>query len=650
MLRLLWEQAAIPRIARHYDVLYSCGNFAVFAARCPQAVTFQNPNHFGKQAREVGRRLATRPRRARLAVERLLARWSLKRADAVVSISQALSRTIAEETSRKVEVILSATPELPEAADVSRHRLPERYVLAVANDYPHKDWEGLINAFVENTDLPSLVIVGQPRSGARSRRFNRAERSGRVVIWGPESDRGQVRALYDAATAFIAHSFLEAAPLTPYEAVAAHVPVVLSDIPPHRECAPDAFFYDPDDEAGLAAAVRESVTTRRSLPGPQRRTWKDNAQELTAVLRQTIAKTTDVSRPRVAEKIVIDALAARYGGAAFAAVHVAHQLADDPDVGEVVLVARRGSLWPRECGVVPVCAAIELRDARRFELARRIAWEALALPYMARGRGTAVLTWSGMLPVAPRTPVVCYLANPLIFELPHGSHRVRRWAARRTAGWASQLLVPTEGMGALASAALRRRPEVVPLGIDHSRFTPNSSRGREVLCVADFYQHKRHDLALAAWARLPEPRPVLRFIGDDRVDPRHAAALAMQLDDHRRLGEIVVEGGLPLGEIAAYHRARVVVIPSEHESFSMPLLEAQACGVPAVVRDIAALRETGGDGTSYVEGDDPRDWAAAIDNLLRDDAVHDDARRAGIEHAAGYSWAATTAAIKESLG
>jgi len=81
----------------------------------------------------------------------------------------------------------------------------------------------------------------------------------------------------------------------------------------------------------------------------------------------------------------------------------------------------------------------------------------------------------------------------------------------------------------------------------------------------------------------------------------------------------------------------------------MPLLEAQACGVPAVVRDLPALRETGGLGTAYVHGDDPRAWARAIGRLIDDDRLHAARRNLAVTHAASYSWERTTAAIRDRL-
>ena len=55
--------------------------------------------------------------------------------------------------------------------------------------------------------------------------------------------------------------------------------------------------------------------------------------------------------------------------------------------------------------------------------------------------------------------------------------------------------------------------------------------------------HKRHDLALAAWAALPPPRPRLRLIGS-RVAPKHGRAVRASIAAYRRMGTITVEAGV----------------------------------------------------------------------------------------------------------
>jgi glycosyltransferase involved in cell wall biosynthesis len=179
----------------------------------------------------------------------------------------------------------------------------------------------------------------------------------------------------------------------------------------------------------------------------------------------------------------------------------------------------------------------------------------------------------------------------------------------------------------------------MPWGVDHGVFSPAAAPGDEILYVADFYAHKRHDFILDAWLRLPAPRPLLRLVGNPAVDLDTHARLLARIELLPDADSIVLEHHLPLhGLLSAYHNARVFVMPSEHESFCMPLAETMACGVPAIARDIDSLRETGGAGATYIDGDDPDQWAVAIQRLIEDDDAYERARGLAVEAAARFSW------------
>jgi glycosyltransferase involved in cell wall biosynthesis len=348
--------------------------------------------------------------------------------------------------------------------------------------------------------------------------------------------------------------------------------------------------------------------------------------------------------------VVVDALAARTGGTAYAAAELAHRLAEER-VDEIVVVARQDSIVARGIQQHPGLRLVELPRAQRLELARRVAWQTVVLPKLTRREGAAsVLTWSGMLPRDVDRRVVCYLANPVMFAGGGAANALRRLAVLVTVRRGADVLVPSRAMAELVEEALGVQPEVVPLGVDHARFRPATAPGTELLCVADFYRHKRHDVLLHAWAALPSPRPRLRLIGDPTVDRSWHREVTWRAARYRELGEIAFESGLSPNEVVgAYRGARLFAVASEQESFCLPLLEAQASGVPAVARDLPVLHETGGEGTTYVSGDEPRAWAAAMLRLLTDEAAWKGARAAGLEHARGFSWEKTTAAVRALL-
>jgi glycosyltransferase involved in cell wall biosynthesis len=346
-------------------------------------------------------------------------------------------------------------------------------------------------------------------------------------------------------------------------------------------------------------------------------------------------------------RVVIDALAARFGGTAYAAVHLTRCLSERPDIESITVLTRKGSIVSRGIRDDSRVRVVALRTEFLLELPRRVYWEAVRLPGLLRSIDSDVLvTMSGMLPRRPPCPVICLQFNPVMFERHTAANVVRRWALRRTASAAIFVAAPSRAVAERVSAVTGRECAVVPLGVDHGTFSPGERVGDEVLCVSDFYSHKRHDVLLDAWLRLPPPRATLRLIGSPAPDRAAHTAFLERLKTIPERGSIVVESGVALPRLVdAYRRARVFVLASEHESFSMPLAESMSCGVPAVVRALASLQETAGRGAIYVEGNDPADWASALNRLLRNDQTHQRMRAAALEAAAQFSWERFSAAI-----
>jgi glycosyltransferase involved in cell wall biosynthesis len=360
----------------------------------------------------------------------------------------------------------------------------------------------------------------------------------------------------------------------------------------------------------------------------------------------------ETALPGPGKRVLIDALAARFGGTAYAVVQLARQLARRPEIASVIVLTRHGSIVERGLAREPAVTGVALPAGPRLELIRRTAWEGLRLnALVARERCDVVISMSGMLPRHPGCRLICLLYNPVMYEGRTAANLVRRWAVRRTARQAEYLAAPSRSMADLVWASVGRECAVVPLGVDHGVFSPAAGTGEEILCVADFYTHKRHDLLLDAWLLLPAPRPVLRLVGNPSVDPRAYAALLARIETLPEASSVVLEHGIPLSRLVdAYHRALVFVMPSERESFCMPLAEGMACGVPAVVRGLPSLRETGGAGARYVDGDDPAKWAAATRRLLEDSVDREHARHAAIQAAARFSWPALAADLTAHMG
>ena len=284
--RIAWEQTAIPVLARRHDVVYGLGNFGLLVSPRPQVVVLQNPNHFGAAARHTRRRIASRRHRLRLVAESAAARLSARRAARAIAVSRTLRAAVEEDlgTLPGLRAVPSGVPELPEREGTGRRR----HVLAVANDYPHKDWDSMIAAFADDERLPPLLLVGECRPGRRDRELHRLLSRlapGRVSLVGPVADRRELARLYRDALCLVAHSRLEAFPLTPYEALSVGLPVAASDIAAHREaCGTHAVYYDPDDTRSLGRAVRNAIGRRRAADAADLGSWTDNAAAVARIL------------------------------------------------------------------------------------------------------------------------------------------------------------------------------------------------------------------------------------------------------------------------------------------------------------------------------------------------------------------------------
>lgn len=287
--RLTYEQCVLPwREGRRADVIYYLGNFVPLVSRSPSVVVQQSVRLFG-----AGRRPSAGLRHR---VEVALANASVRRADAVIVISDALLKEMGRDglALRTCEVVHSGAPEPILAAEKPEQlRGVDRYFLSVAVDYPYKRLDDLVQAWGDLLEDESTWLV---LAGAISRKrieyhrqLVRPDRRARLVHLGQVEQRAQLRWLYERALALVVASELEAYSLTPSEAGAFGCPLVLSDIPAHREVSLGHGSFFPVGGVGELADI-----LARLLSDPPARdemwawpvTWDMNAEVVAEVLER----------------------------------------------------------------------------------------------------------------------------------------------------------------------------------------------------------------------------------------------------------------------------------------------------------------------------------------------------------------------------
>jgi glycosyltransferase involved in cell wall biosynthesis len=155
--------------------------------------------------------------------------------------------------------------------------------------------------------------------------------------------------------------------------------------------------------------------------------------------------------------------------------------------------------------------------------------------------------------------------------------------------------------------------------------------GPYVLAVGTLEPRKNLPALVAAFALLRRRHPelTLALAGLEGWEER-----PLEADGVRLLGFVSDE------ELARLYRgAAAFAYPSRFEGFGMPVVEALASGVPAVVSSHPSLDEACGDAALRVDPDDTEAFAEALDQALGR------ARGEGIAHASRFTWRACGEAV-----
>ena len=215
-----------------------------------------------------------------------------------------------------------------------------------------------------------------------------------------------------------------------------------------------------------------------------------------------------------------------------------------------------------------------------------------------------------------------------------GQNRVRQLYARTMlnldARKCRRIFTPSQVTAALLlKMAPTARVMVTPIPVDEAWFEPADPEkspvaGPYLLYVGNTKWHKNLPLLLQAYADVAQDIPHKLVIagsgeslrgGDDRV-----VALAAEQGDR-----VQVMGRLDFDVLRSLvASADLLVMPSLYEGAGLPPIEAMASRTAVLVSDIAALRETCGDGAEYFDPYDHRALAELLRTYLGDAGARDE--------------------------
>jgi glycosyltransferase involved in cell wall biosynthesis len=304
--------------------------------------------------------------------------------------------------------------------------------------------------------------------------------------------------------------------------------------------------------------------------------------------------------------------------------------------------------WTAMCtGAFPEPLTFSLRAWRH--LRQRLAEFDVVHDNQCLGYGLLPLSWTD-------TPLVATIHHPITVDrdlelaaAPDWKRRLslRRWYAftrmqgrvARRLPWLTTVSQAARDEIVEAFRVPAERLRVIGVGVDVDTFSPAVSgaapaadrgeRARVVAVASADVPLKGLPELIEAVAKLRADHDVeLVVVGSARPDGAAAKAITrLGLEDAVRF-----VSGISDGELADLFRsATVAAVPSRYEGFSLPAVEAMACGVPLVVTTAGALPEvTGPDGlvSLHVPPGDPGALSAAIGRLLDDETLR---RKLGAE-------------------
>jgi GT2 family glycosyltransferase len=181
---------------------------------------------------------------------------------------------------------------------------------------------------------------------------------------------------------------------------------------------------------------------------------------------------------------------------------------------------------------------------------------------------------------------------------------------------------------------------LIPPGIDLETFRPLPDVPRRtdmLLALGRTNPLKNLPLTLAAWRRLPEPRPELCLFG---IEP--------ELADEPGVRYVTAPTDAEVNEL--FNQATVFVQTSIHEGFCLPALESMATGGAVVCTDAHGNRDFCADGENcLIPESEAAAVASAIGRLLTDAELRHLLGSEGLGTASDYAWERRIDALESFL-
>ncbi len=236
-------------------------------------------------------------------------KYSIMKAKKIITISNYTKEDIANTYHKTSQEIIVTYPSYDESlfkptknlTVLKKYKIKDPYILFLSSLKPSKNVEGLIRAFKivsEKNKQLTLVISGK-KAWQYERIFSLTQELNlekRVIFTGFVNEN-EVPVLMSMSKAFILPSFFEGFGIPVLEAMACHVPVVISQVASLPEVAGEAGIYiDPKDPTSIARGIDIAISEKskkfvsEGINRVKLFSWKKTAQQTLICLETAMEK------------------------------------------------------------------------------------------------------------------------------------------------------------------------------------------------------------------------------------------------------------------------------------------------------------------------------------------------------------------------
>ena len=666
--RFLWEQLVWRRIIKNSgaDLVFSSANYGVLFPPIPQILLVQGEIYLNPIYRErVLPNLSWRERVSAMLRRNLMLISARHSRMTIFPSKVAMNAALDYDANLLDNSVVNYLGVNPRFAEPSRRRQWREdgtiRLLYVSVYYPHKDPRTLADATLllrtkgisvatritmEKTDFAAWDNAARELAYMSESKFDECLTMGRIE----HEALSNVLSDFDA---FVFPSMAETFGFPMVEAMRAGVPLIVSDIPVHREiCGDTAAFFELGNVEDLVHQImeldrnadRRSQLVKAGIQRAETRfNWNNHIDGLTTQMWR-------IASPE-RFKLLINALHARSGGGV-TYLHNMLPLLNNEEGLEVHVC-----LHEDQTEILPTHLSNINYHVQRYPRGfwRILFREQIDLPRLVRRlRLDATFSPANYGPFLAKNHVILIRNAVSVGFVERRPVKLAYWALLYLATMLSLITCrraiavssyAKKGIESAFGSILGGNMVVVPHGVDRTYLSSNQSadRGKFLLSVSDIYVQKNFIALIRAIANLRESIPDIRLkVAGSPVDADYFAKLKTLIKEQQLEEHVEFLGQVSLVELKElYSHCRIFVFPSTVETFGNPLVEAMACGAPIASSNTAAMPEVLSDAAVYFDPNDVDNITDVLRELYKDNARRTDLSSKARKRAKMYAWEET---------